>query len=217
MSLYELLNDGPDRQSGKIAGVMIAIVTSNEDPENLARVKLQYPWRGSSDESGWARIAVPSAGGKRGVYFVPEVGDEVLVAFENGDINHPYVIGSLWNGKEQPPEANGGGKNNVRVITSRAGHSVVFDDDSGGGSLTLRTNSGQTIRIDDTSGKESISLVDQSGNSEIRIDSAKSQISITSAAKLVIKSAEIQLEADASMTVKSGGMLTIQGAMVKIN
>ena len=97
-------------------GVVVGIVTNNQDPENLHRVKVQFPWLDGSTESHWARVATPMAGKNRGLYFLPEVDDEVLVAFEHGSIDFPCVIGSLWNGKDTPPESNSDRQNNNRAL-----------------------------------------------------------------------------------------------------
>jgi uncharacterized protein involved in type VI secretion and phage assembly len=213
MNLDGLLEPSPDRT--RIQGVMIAIVTNNQDPEGLARVKLKYPWRGASDESNWARIAVPSGGKDRGIYFLPEVDDEVLVAFENGDLNHPYVIGSMWNGKDAPPGSNDDGKNNKRIIKSRSGHEIVLDDTDGKESITITSKDGQTIALADGSGPK-LEFKDSNGNAVV-IDGSSNEISVKSSQKVTIKASMVQIEADASMTLKSGGTLKIQGAIVQIN
>jgi uncharacterized protein involved in type VI secretion and phage assembly len=109
-------------------GVATALVTSNKDPDGLCRVKVRYPWQEGSRATYWARLAMPMAGTARGVVLIPEVGDEVVVAFERGDLRSPYVLGSLWNGKTKPPLANSNGKNDKRVIKSRKGHQLLFDD-----------------------------------------------------------------------------------------
>src|SRR5205085_2988322 len=125
-----------------ISGVVVGVVTNNQDdPDGLGRVKVKFPWLSNDEESFWARVAVPMAGKERGFYFLPEVEDEVLVAFEHGDPRFPYVLGSLWNGQDKPPEKNDG-KNNVRVIKSRSGH---------------------VIRLNDEDGKEKIESIDKSG------------------------------------------------------
>jgi len=219
MNLEGLLE--PSRDRARIQGVMIAIVTNNRDPEGLARVKLTFPWRGgtgggASDESGWARMAVPSGGKDRGLYFLPEVGDEVLVAFENGDLNHPYVLGSLWNGKDSPPGSNDDGNNNKRVIKSRSGHEIVLDDTDGEENVTITSKDGQTITLADGSGGPRIELKDSNGNAVV-IDGSGNEISIKSSRQVTIKASMVQIEADASMTLKSGGTLKIQGAIVQIN
>ena len=105
MNFWNLLVDTPEKEANlqKIYGVVIGIVTNNQDPDKLGRVKVQFPWLSNEDESFWARIASPMAGDKRGIYFLPEVDDEVLVVFEHGDMRFPYVIGALWNGQDSPP------------------------------------------------------------------------------------------------------------------
>ncbi|ETX05496.1 MAG: hypothetical protein ETSY2_22635, partial [Candidatus Entotheonella gemina] len=101
----------PNEQANRVYGMVVAGVTNNQDPEGLGRVKVKFPWLSDRDESHWARIAMPMAGPERGFYFLPEVDDEVLVAFEHGLIEWPYVLGALWNGKDTPPESNGDGEN----------------------------------------------------------------------------------------------------------
>lgn len=96
-----------------------------------------------------ARLAVPMAGGRRGMYFCPEVGDEVVVGFELGDITRPVVLGSLWNDRDLPPErADVSASNNVRTIVSRAGHQVTLDDTPETGSILIRAQGGYEIKID---------------------------------------------------------------------
>ena len=109
------------RPRGGCIGVTIGIVTNNHDPEGLGRVKLKLPWLSEDIETHWARVATPMAGNGRGLYVLPDVDDEVLVAFEHGMVEFPYVLGSLWNGKDTPPETNEDGKNNRRTPTLSAG------------------------------------------------------------------------------------------------
>lgn len=140
-------------------GVYIGVVTNNKDPNNLGRVKVRFPWLDDQIESHWARLATFYAGKGRGSYFVPEVGDEVLLVFEFGDMNQPYVVGSLWNGKDPLPEpGHPDGKDNHKVIETRSGHKITFDD---------------------TDGAEKISIVDSSKNNRFEIDCAADAISIT--------------------------------------
>jgi uncharacterized protein involved in type VI secretion and phage assembly len=96
--------------NGYAQSVATALVTQNKDDKGLCRVKVRYPWHDSPTESYWARLATPMAGKERGMVLIPEVGDEVLVGFERGDLRFPYVIGALWNAKDKPPLANSDGK-----------------------------------------------------------------------------------------------------------
>ena len=221
MSLNDLLNnDSRDsRRLNRVSGIVPAIVTNNQDSEGLGRVKVRYPWLSEENESDWAKMMTFMAGEGRGGYFLPEVGDEVLVAFEQGDINYPYVIGAVWNSEDSPPETNNDGSNNIRKITSRSGHEIVFNDDAQGQSekIEIHTNAGHRIALDDSTGQEKIEIVDKSGNNTIVIDSVQNSITIESAANLNFKAQIITIEANASMEIKSNGNLTLQGALVRIN
>ena len=104
----------------RIYGVVIGIVTNNNDPKSQGRIKVKFPWLDQKYESEWARLASPMAGKNRGLYCLPEVEDEVLVMFEHGDVRRPYILGALWNGKDAPPAENDKGENNLRLLKSRS-------------------------------------------------------------------------------------------------
>lgn len=127
-------------------GIYPAVVTSNADPLNWGRVKVVWPWMDNAVESNWCRLVQPYAGQGRGLFFVPEVGDEVMCVFEHGDINMPMVVGATWNGVDKPPEPNDpGGENHHKVIETRSGHRLVFDDTPGQESIQLNDCSLQNI------------------------------------------------------------------------
>lgn len=219
MSPDELFGTGPGTGEEKVPGVVIGIVTSNHDDKNLGRVKVKFPWRDEKGESHWARIASPMAGKERGLVFLPEVEDEVLVAFNHGNINDPYVIGGLWNSTDKPPETNQDGKNNIRMFRSRSGHEVIFNDNASTKEekIEIHTSGKHTIILDDSSGKEKIEIKDKTGSNRITIDSVKNAIEIECGAQLKIKANIVEIEGTASVTLKSSGPLTIQGMPVKIN
>ena len=221
-----------ESRAGKVYGVVVGVVTNNQDPEKMGRVKVKFPWLNDTDESNWARVATMMAGQDRGTWFLPEVDDEVLVAFEHGDVQFPYVIGSLWNGKDTPPRDNADGKNNERVIKSRAGHELIFGDEDGKEKVEIKTKAGHQLLLDDTSGSEKITVVDKSGSNKIEMDSAAGNVSLTAQTKLSLKAMQIEITADSSLTMKgaqveisadadlkvqSNAMLTLKGALVKIN
>jgi uncharacterized protein involved in type VI secretion and phage assembly len=199
---------------GRILGVVIATVTNNSgDPDGLGRVKVKFPWLSAANESFWARIATPMAGNDRGMFFLPEVDDEVLVVFERGDLRFPFIIGALWNGKDKAPAANTDGKNNLRMIKSRSGH---------------------VIRLNDEKGKETIEIVDCAGRNSIVIDTANDTITITSgkdivlaapkgAVKVAAKTIEMEasgpakIKAGEGMDVTAGKVLNVAGSTVNIN
>jgi uncharacterized protein involved in type VI secretion and phage assembly len=205
-SLIDLLSpSGGHESSGKFFGVVVGIVTNNQDPDNMARVRVKFPWLSDDDESWWARIAVPMGGSGRGTYFLPEVDDEVLVAFEHGDVRSPYVVGALWNGKDAPPTNNSDGKNNIRLIHSRSGH---------------------LVRLDDTDGDEKIEVIDKTGGNKITIKSSDNSMKLECTGKMTLHAtagmeitcdADIKIQANATMDIESTAPMTIKGAMVNIN
>lgn len=196
---------------GYAKGVAVAVVRENKDDSGLARVKVSYPWYDQPRQSYWARVAMPMSGGKRGVYFIPEVGDEVLVAFDRGDLRFPYVVGCLWNGVEQAPETNGDGKNDKRLIHTRKGHKLTFDDGAKG-LVQLELNDGKKLSIDD----DGIKLDDAKGNSLV-IQSSSGAITIEAKASLTLKAAQVSIEATGTMNIKAGATLGLRGALVNIN
>lgn len=195
--------------------ITVGIVSDNEDPEGMGRVKLTFPWRDADDESRWARIARTMAGDDRGTYFLPEVGDEVLVAFEGGDVAHPYVLGALWNGQDEPPERNEG-SNDIRTIRSRNGHEVTFDDGDDGG-LEIRTDAGNAVTLDDASGDERVTIEDASGSNTIEFDATANELSLTAGTTISIEAPNVEISADGNISIDAAGVLSLDGAVIKLN
>jgi len=199
-NLLELLTS-PDRdRANRIHGVVLGIVTNNQDPDGLGRVKCRFPWLGDI-ESNWAWVATPMAGASRGFYCLPEVEDTVLVAFEQGDTDYPYILGALWNGQDPPPETNEDGQNNRRVLKSRSGH---------------------VIRLDDTDGAEQIEIIDRSGKNQVTLNTATNTITINAETDIVIEAkngklklsgngVEITSQADVDITAGEGKILNLKG------
>ncbi len=202
-------------------GLVVGIVTNNDDPDGWGRVKVKYPWLSDDQEGDWARIVCLGAGPERGMEFIPEVNDEVLVGFELGDIQHPYVLGGLWNGKDAPPKKSKeivkGGKVTERIIRSRLGHVIVLNDSDDKPSLMLKTKSGHTVLLDDTSGGEKIRIVDKTGSNTMTIDSAANSLTIQIVGDVKIKAgANMTLEASANLELK-GAIVNIKGGMINLN
>jgi uncharacterized protein involved in type VI secretion and phage assembly len=132
--LYDLASVFADQihtaeaEATRVYEPVIGIVTDNKDPSKLGRVKLKIPILSDQDSTYWCPIIMLGAGKNRGWFYIPEKDDEVLVMFEHGDLNRPLVVGALWNGKDKPPDKNPGG-NPRRVIKSRLGSKVTFDDE----------------------------------------------------------------------------------------
>ena len=188
---------------GHAKGVAVAIVRDNQDKSGMGRVKVSFPWHSQAEESHWARVATPMAGKNRGIYFLPEVNDEVLVAFDRGDVRFPYVIGSLWNGKDSPPETNDDGKNDVRVIHSRADHKITINDGSQP-LVQIELSDGKRVTLN----RDGIELDDKQGN-KVTIQSTGGSITVEAKTSLSLKAPKISVEAT--------GTLTLKGGMVQIN
>jgi uncharacterized protein involved in type VI secretion and phage assembly len=204
-SLIDLLKPDTSQQSGRFFGVVVGIVTNNQDPDKMGRVRVKFPWLSDSHESWWARIATPMAGGGRGIYFLPEANDEVLIAFEHGDVRSPYVVGSLWNGQDAPPATNSDGQNNIRVIHSRSGH---------------------LIRLDDTNGDEKIEVIDKTGGNKVTIKSSDNSMNLECTGKMTLHASmgieitsdtDIKIQANTTMDIEATAPMTIKGAVVNIN
>jgi uncharacterized protein involved in type VI secretion and phage assembly len=229
VSLFEVLhNSEMNPLTTRISGVVVGIVTNNEDPDGLGRVKLKFPWLSQEDESHWARVASPMAGKDRGLYLLPEVEDEVLVAFEQGDVRFPNVIGSLWNGRDTPPEKNDDGKNNVRVLKSRSGHVVRLNDEEGKESIEIIDKSGKnsiTISTADNSVtiKTEKDITLSAPNGAIKLDAGSiemksSQDTKIDAANFSAKSsANTKLDAGANLDAKAAAAMNLKGSMINLN
>jgi uncharacterized protein involved in type VI secretion and phage assembly len=187
-------------------GVAPAEVSAINDPDGQGRIKVKLPWSpdaGGSGYEAWARMATLFAGSDRGSWFLPEVGDEVLVAFEQGDPRRPYILGGLWNGKDKPPASLSGSANHLKVIKSRRGVTVTLDDRDGQERLKLETPGGQSITLKD--GPGSIEISDSNGNT-MKFEAAG--ITITAAAKLTINAPQMSV---------SSGMVKVDAGMSKFS
>ena len=139
-----------DIHPGKFSGIYRGTVINNVDPEMAGRLLLKVPAVLGAKQSLWASRCIPLAGKGKGVYFVPEVGDEVLVAFANGDARAPIVLGSLWNAGDAPPEAAASDPAAVMTIASKARHSIVIRDTPGPVSgIVVKSASGAMIMVSD--------------------------------------------------------------------
>jgi type VI secretion system secreted protein VgrG len=171
-----------------------AVVTQNNDPDKLGRVKVKFFWQPNGAESPWIRIANPHAGPESGFHFIPEVDEEVMVGFESGDAEKPYILGSIYNGQRKPAGSWGSSGNDVKAI---------------------RTRSGNTIELIDKKGKEEIIIYqenDKSAAHHISLASGSDPtLNIFSKGKLVIQAKSIEIRSSGSMNVDAGQNLSING------
>lgn len=195
--MADIVQGQPDnRVFSQWQGVVPAVVTNIYDQQNTTpsgRVKVKFPWLDDSLESNWARVAGPGAGAKRGIWWMPEVNDEVLVAFEQGDFNRPVIVGGLWNGKDETPDtwtnAVKNGKVVRRIFKSRLGHTIQFVDDSG---------------------DEYIEIVDSKQGTTIKLDAQKKELTVTCEGNITIKAkGNTKVETTGNTEVKSTGNLTM--------
>jgi len=188
-------------------GVYPALVSDIKDPDNQGRIKITLPWSpdtSSGQYEAWARLATFMAGNNRGSWFIPDVDDEVLVAFEGGDPRRPYVLGSLWNGRDAAPDSMDGAGNNYRkVLRSRNGVKITLDDTDGQEKFIVETPGSQKITLQD--GPGSIAVEDSNGNS-VKLES--SGITITASAKVTVNASTMEV---------SAGMVTVNAGMSKFS
>ena len=206
--LLELLAQrAPVGFGGPFYGVYPALVKDVADPDGQGRVKVSLPW--SPDGSGtgyeaWARLATMMAGNNRGSWFIPDVNDEVLLAFGAGDPRQPFVVGAMWNGQDAAPHSmDGAGKNEIKKLRSRNGVIITLDDKDGQEKLQLETPGGQKITLKD--GPGAITIEDSNGNS-IKLESAG--VTVTASAKVTV---------NASTVAVSAGMVTVDAGMSKFS
>ena len=199
----------------RIYGVAVAQVINNVDVTGLGRVQVQLPWLPGVEP--WARVAVLSAGMDRGTWFIPQVGDEVLVAFNHGDVREPYVIGSLWNALDRPPALAPTDSVTKRIIRTPLGHEVEFDDLTQ--SITVTSTTQQKVTIDPLK----IEISTTAGTATVTLDTLGSvtieaALSITlKAPSITIDGALVDVKGSATLGLKGGAACNIQGAVVTIN
>jgi uncharacterized protein involved in type VI secretion and phage assembly len=189
-------------------GVYPARVADVKDPDNQGRVKILLPWApdsGGKQYEAWARVATLMAGDNRGTWFIPDTDDEVVVAFAGGDPRKPYVLGSLWNGKDSPPESmDAQGRNEARVIKSRNGSRIALEDTDGQETITLETPGGAKVVL--RNGPSSIVVEDGNGNS-VKLESIGVTVNCSAKVKVNAANAELnvnKLTVDAGMSEFSG-------------
>jgi uncharacterized protein involved in type VI secretion and phage assembly len=185
-----------------LQGVYSASVLDNRDPEGLARVLVRVSPDATNTSELWARVATMMAGRNRGTWFMPEVGDEVLVAFERGDSRAPCVIGALWNGKARPPSA--GDPSGVKLIRSRNGLTLRFRDATDNtNSVLIETPGGQRITLQDSPG--SVRVEDGNGNA---VTLTTSGVAVHASSRVSVSASAVDINA---------GAVTINSAMCSVS
>lgn len=222
-SLYGLATGGHSASPGVHNGLVPAIVSDARDPAKLGRLKLSFPWLDKDYTSNWARVAQPGAGKARGTLVLPEVGDEVLVGFEHGDFDAPYVLGGLHNGMDPLPTFSvdpvdgGNGEIAVRGFVSRKGHKVELVENTG---ITIASGDGKLIinldqkkqLIEVISGKE-ISVKAANG---IKVDSGNGPLELKGQKVTVQSATDVAVDAQASMKLSGQAGVKVEGSTVSV-
>lgn len=191
---------------GLFTGGYLAEVISLDDPDNRARVQIRvFNFDGVDGHDGpiWARVACAFAGDDRGAFLLPDVGDEVMVVFVNGDPRAPVIVGGLWNGNSTAPETISGGRNRNKVIRSKNGVKLTLDDQDGQEQFIAETPGGQKITLKD--GPGAVWIEDSNGNS-VKLETAG--VTVTASAKVTVNASTVEI---------SAGMVTVNAGMSRFS
>ncbi len=218
-----------------VFGIMPAVVTDIDDPDKLGRVKVKLLNRDTAEyETDFIRVMTPMTGQQWGMFFLPEVGDEVLVGFGGGEMERPYVLGALWNQNNKPPVTIQNKENNLRKIKTKNGHELIFHDKDGEDFIQINTPQKLEMKLDDK--KQMISIKEKnnkniikidaqngivtiegenkidivSGNSCMTLDGSGNKVSISSGQAIEIKSGQIILNAKSTLDLKAGGSVNLK-------
>jgi uncharacterized protein involved in type VI secretion and phage assembly len=192
-------------------------VSDVRDPAKQGRVKVTFPWMSDTYTTGWASVVQAGAGQQRGAVFLPEVNDEVLVAFDRGDWRRPYVLGGLYNGVDQPNLGDGlidesSGAVKRRGIVSKNGHLLVFFDDQASDGVALMTGD-KNLKISLNKTKTTIKI---SSSGQVQIEGSQ-DVSIKSGTNLTLQGGtKLSLQAP-SIEIKADADVTVTGTPIKLN
>jgi uncharacterized protein involved in type VI secretion and phage assembly len=223
-NLFAMLQKAQETAStadSKMFGVEVGVVTNVKDPDKLGRVKVCFPRLPGKPESDWVRVAQPAAGAGRGFYWLPHVNDEVLVAFERGEAHRPYVIGSLWNGKDKPIKGAYEDENTTIFIQTKSGHQIVLDDKSGQ----------EKIFIGDKSGNRTLTF--DVKNKKFLVEAKEGDVEIHAEKKIILECEDLEIKTKKTGKIdigstfdlnvkdkanfKAGPQLNIKASRVNIN
>ncbi len=223
-NLFAMLQKAQETASSadsKMFGVEVGIVTNVKDDQKLGRVKVCFPRLPGKPESDWVRVVQPAAGAGRGFYWLPEVNDEVLVAFERGEAHRPYVVGALWNGKDKPMKDAYTDENTTRMIQTKSGHQIIFDDKKDAEKIIIADKSGNRTMTFDVKNKKFL-IEAKEGDIEIHaekkiiLECEDLEIKTKKTGKIDIGST-FDLNVKDKANIKAGPQLNIKASRVNIN
>lgn len=201
-----------------------AYIRANNDPDKLGRVRVEYRFFHGQDSalpSEWVRLALPYASKEHGMWFLPEVGDEVLIYVDRGDFDHPILIGTLYNGVNTPPstgrqgDKNSNNQNNLRFIKTRSGHTLCFDDSDSQNQIVLKDKDNRRFEINSSEQKVVIS---DSKSNEVALDGSTVTIRNSGGSEVSVKESEISLKSagGATVTVKANEVVIESASSIKL-
>jgi len=194
------------RPGGWLNAPQLGVVVSLDDPESMNRVQVRIVTCDDAEQQDaplWARVVCPFAGRDRGAFLIPDVDDEVLVVFQNGDPSYPLVLGGLWNGSSTAPAQIGSEGNRNKVIRSKNGVTVTLDDQSGQERFIAETPGGQRITLSDGPGV--VLVEDSNGNS---VELATAGITVIAAGTVKVQASRVEV---------SAGMVDVNSAFSKFS
>lgn len=225
-NLFQMLQgsaeDVVSASSARMHGVEVAFVTDNVDPLGLGRVRVTFPRLSGQPQSDWARVAVPAAGEGRGFCWVPEVQDEVLVAFERGEAARAYVVGCLWSGAQRPPLGEPPDAGDVRRIRTRSGHVIMMDDTPGRERLVIADGTGsRTITWDVAAARWILEasrgdVEIHAPNGHVRIDCRRFELNVMEDAELHAEG-RLSVRSGQASSFEAGPAIHIRASRVNIN
>lgn len=227
MGFYDALATPPESPaSQEMYSITTAKVVENYDDKHPGMVKVElFLGEEGRNQSDWLRVSQPYAGKGYGNYFLPEIGDEVVVAFNQGSRDNPIVLGSLWNQVDTVPTDTAVEQNTIKRIQTKGGHQIIFNDEGGKESITIQTPKALTLLLDDEN--DIISLSDGDGKNMVTIDGSSGAVTVQADKKLVLdvggsgltidgtgKSATLKMD---NITVEASQGLTLKGQNIKVD
>jgi len=210
----------------RLFGVVVALVEDSEDPAHEGRVKVRFPWLDDVSVTEWCRVAQLYAGSRYGSLFIPEVGDEVLVAFIHGDRNEPVVLGGLYNGSDKPVAHKEGTDSDKKLIHTKGGHELLFDDGAQSMKVQVTTSGGHELVMDDqgqtvqvtTSGGHQLAMDDRgqkvqvasTGGHQVALDDGARTLTVRSSGGQVV-----EIDGSGKITVR-GSQIVLDATQIKI-
>ena len=205
-----LFGEAPEQT---VHGVALAVVIDNVDPMSEGRVQVRLPWLPGFEP--WARVTTPAAGSRRGFWMMPQANDEVLVAFDGGDVTSPYVIGSLWNGSDRPPAEASSDSITKTILHTPGGHVIELDDQRQTVKITTTAKQKGTLGPDRIELEASSSKATLENSGSVKLESS-TELTLKSS-KVTIQATDIEVKAGSSLSLQGGSSASLQGGVVRIN